>query len=185
MKKGSKKKKSIIREVISWIIYLVFVFAAVYLIIHYVGERTEVKGDSMYPALQDGDNLIVDKISYRFTDPKRFDIVVFPFRYQEDTFYIKRIIGLPGETVQIDDGKIYVNGKVLSESYGYETISNPGLASSPITLGEQEYFVLGDNRNNSADSREPSIGTISRSDIIGKAWLRVWPFDKIGFLKHQ
>lgn len=185
MKKGSKKKKSIIREVISWIIYLVFVFAAVYLIIHYVGERTEVKGDSMYPALQNGDNLIVDKISYRFTDPKRFDIVVFPFRYQEDTFYIKRIIGLPGETVQIDDGKIYVNGKVLSESYGYETISNPGLASSPITLGEQEYFVLGDNRNNSADSREPSIGTISRSDIIGKAWLRVWPFDKIGFLKHQ
>lgn len=167
-----------------WIIAIAIMSAAAYLIVHFVGERTVVEGESMYPELSNGDNLIVDKISYRFTDPKRFDIIVFPFRYQEDTFYIKRVIGLPGETVQIYDGEIYINGRVLNESYGYEEIVNPGLASDAITLGEQEYFVLGDNRNNSADSREPSVGTITRSEIIGKAWIRIWPLQKIGFLNQ-
>lgn len=180
-----KKKRSILREVVSMIMYLLIVCGGVYLIVHFVGERTEVRGESMYPALNDGDNLIVDKISYRFTDPKRFDVVVFPFQYQEGTFYIKRIIGLPGETVQIYDGDIYINGKVLQESYGYEEITNGGLASKQITLGEDEYFVLGDNRNNSADSREPSVGNISKDDIIGKAWVRIWPLSEIEFLKHQ
>lgn len=184
MRQAVRKKKSIVKEMISWIFYLLILIGAIYLIVHYVGERTEVNGESMYPSLEDGDNLIVDKISYHFSDPKRFDVVVFPFRYQEGTFYIKRIIGLPGETVQIYDGSIYINGKVLEESYGYETIRNPGLASDVVTLGEDEYFVLGDNRNNSADSREPSVGNIERSDIIGKAWLRIWPIEKIGFLKQ-
>lgn len=183
MNKEQKKRKSIFREVLSWILYLVIVCGAVYVIVHYVGERTEVRGESMYPALNDGDNLIVDKISYRFSDPKRFDVVVFPFQYQEDTFYIKRIIGLPGETVQIYEGDIYINGKILNESYGNAKIENGGLASKAITLGEDEYFVLGDNRNNSADSREPSVGNISKSDIIGKAWMRIWPLNDIGFLK--
>lgn len=183
MRQAQKRKKSIVREVISWIIYFLVLLGAIYLIVHYVGERTEVSGESMYPSLEDGDNLIVNKISYYFSDPKRFDVVVFPFRYQEGTFYIKRIIGLPGETVQIYDGSIYINGKVLEESYGYETIRNPGLASEAVTLGEDEYFVLGDNRNNSADSREPSVGNISRDDIVGKAWMRIWPIDKIGFLQ--
>lgn len=182
MDKGQKKRKSMFREVLSWILYLVIVCGTVYLIVHYVGERTEVRGESMYPALNDGDQLIVDKISYRFTDPKRFDIIVFPFQYQEDTFYIKRIIGLPGEVVQIYDGDIYINGKLLSESYGYEKIQNGGLASKSITLGEDEYFVLGDNRNNSADSREPSVGTISKDDMIGRALFRIWPLSKIGLL---
>ena len=183
MDKGQKKRKSMFREALSWILYLVIVCGAVYLIVHYVGERTEVRGESMYPALNDGDQLIVDKISYRFSDPKRFDVVVFPFQYQEDTFYIKRIIGLPGEVVQIYDGDIYINGKRLSESYGKEKIANGGLASKAVTLGEDEYFVMGDNRNNSADSREPSVGTISKADMIGKALLRIWPLSEIGFLE--
>lgn len=183
MKKGNRKKRSIVKELFVWILILVIGIAAAYIVVQYVGERTAVDGDSMYPALSDGDNLIVDKISYRFTDPKRFDIVVFPFRYQEDTFYIKRVVGLPGETVQIYDGSVYINGKLLNDPYGYEEISNPGLASDAITLGEQEYFVLGDNRNNSSDSREPSVGTITRSELIGKAWIRIWPLDQFGFLK--
>ncbi|MCD8012648.1 MAG: signal peptidase I, partial [Lachnospiraceae bacterium] len=116
-------------------------------------------------------------------DPQRFDVVVFPFQYQEDTYYIKRIIGLPGETVQIVDGEIYINGDELEESYGYEEIKNAGLASTEITLGEQEYFVLGDNRNDSTDSREPSVGNITRDQIVGKAVFRVWPFDAIGFVQ--
>ncbi|MCD7744185.1 MAG: signal peptidase I [Lachnospiraceae bacterium] len=183
LKKGEKKKKSIIREALSWIVYVALIFGLVYFVVNYVGESTEVRGDSMYPALNDGDQLIIDMISYQFSDPKRFDVIVFPFQYQEDTYYIKRIIGLPGETVQIEDGVIYINGEVLEESYGYEEIKNPGLASAGITLGEQEYFVLGDNRNDSTDSREPSVGNISREQIIGKAVFRVWPFDAVGFIQ--
>lgn len=182
MRQKKVRKKSILKEVVSWIIYLFVVIGAVYLLVHYVGERTQVRGDSMYPTLSDGDNLIVDKLTYRFSDPKRYDIIVFPFQYQEDTFYIKRVIGLPGETVQIREGSIYINGRALEEDYGYETINNPGLASEPVTLGEDEYFVLGDNRNNSADSREPSVGNISRDDIIGRAIFRIWPASEIGFL---
>ncbi|HIR28665.1 MAG TPA: signal peptidase I [Candidatus Choladousia intestinigallinarum] len=177
-----RKKRSIVREVISWIFYLAAVFLAAYLMVNYVAERTRVQGESMYDTLSDGDNLIVDKISYRFTSPKRYDIIVFPFQYQEDTYYIKRIIGLPGETVQIYDGDIYINGSRLEEDYGYEKIRNSGLASEPITLGEDEYFVLGDNRNNSSDSREPSVGNVTRDQIIGRAIFRIWPLNRLGLI---
>ena len=96
------------------------------------------------------------------------------------------ILGLPGETVQIDEnGKIYINGEVLEENYGAETIRSAGRASKPITLGEDEYFVMGDNRNNSKDSRSEDVGNVSRSQIIGRAWVRIWPLSKIGVLKHQ
>lgn len=137
--------------------------------------------------MSEGDNLIVDKITYRFSDPKRFDIIVFPFRYQENTYYIKRIIGLPGETVQIDDdGNIYIDGELLQESFGREVIrpETVGIASEPVVLGDDEYFVMGDNRNNSTDSRTEIVGNIHRSEIIGRAWVRIWPLSKMGFLKH-
>lgn len=176
------------KEVLSFLLYIVIVFVLTYLLLHYVGQRTEVSGESMENTLNNGDNLIVDKISYRFRDPERFDIIVFPFRYAENTYYIKRIIGLPGETVQIDvNGDIYINGEVLDEPYGKETIlgTNLGLAAQEIQLGEDEYFVLGDNRNASSDSRDPSVGNIHRDEIIGRAWLRIYPFDKIGFIRHQ
>ena len=172
------------KEILSTSIYLLVVLCAAYLIITYVGQRTQVSGSSMETTLSDGDNLLVDKITYRFSEPKRFDIIVFPFQY--DTDNIKRIIGMPGETVQIDyDGNIYINGSLLEESYGREVIQNPGRAAEPITLGEDEYFVMGDNRNNSSDSRDPSVGNIHRKDIIGRAWVRIWPFSKFGVLKHQ
>ena len=128
----------ILKELLSTGLYLLGVLAITYLVITYVGQRTAVNGSSMQPTLNDGDNLIVDKISYRFRDPERFDIIVFPFVYKESTYYIKRIIGLPGETIQIDEaGTIYINGEVLQESYGREIISEEhrGLASEPITLG--------------------------------------------------
>ena len=178
--------KNIMKEILSTSIYLLVVLCAAYLIITYVGQRTQVSGSSMETTLSDGDNLLVDKITYRFSEPKRFDIIVFPFQYDTDTYYIKRIIGMPGETVQIDyDGNIYINGSLLEESYGREVIQNPGRAAEPITLGEDEYFVMGDNRNNSSDSRDPSVGNIHRKEIIGRAWVRIWPFSKFGVLKHQ
>lgn len=183
---ASEGRKNMVKETISFILYIALVFLITYLVIHYVGQRTQVSGTSMEYTLSDGDNLIVDKISYRFKKPERFDIIVFPYQYEENTYYIKRIIGLPGETVQIDeDGNIYIDGEILEESYGREVIQDPGQAIEPIELGEDDYFVLGDNRNASADSREPSVGAIHGKDIIGRAWLRIFPFDKMGFIKHQ
>lgn len=178
--------KNILKEIVGTSLYLLVVLLAAYLIITFVGQRTEVNGSSMEPTLQNEDNLIVDKISYRFKDPERFDIIVFPFQYEKNTFYIKRIIGMPGETVQIDlQGNIYIDGEILKENYGAEVMNYPGIAFDPIELGKDEYFVLGDNRNHSADSRDPSVGKIKRKDIVGKAWIRIFPFSKFGVLQHQ
>lgn len=178
--------KKLTKEILSTSIYLLIVLMVTYLMIHYVGQRTQVQGESMEPTLLNGDNLIVDKITYRFNDPKRFDIIVFPFQYKENTYYIKRIIGMPGETIQITtDGIIYIDGEELKEGYGKEVILDPGNAYNPITLGDDEYFVLGDNRNNSSDSRSASVGVIHKDSIVGRAWLRIWPFSKFGILKHQ
>lgn len=184
--KGEEEHKSVIRELLELVGYMAVVLVLACLIVTFVGQRTMVSGSSMENTLSDKDNLIVDKITYRFSEPKRFDIIVFPYQYEKDTYYIKRIIGLPGETVQItNDGNILVNGDVLDESYGREIIKSPGRASEPITLDEDEYFVMGDNRNASADSRELDVGNIHRSDIIGRAWVRIWPLNKFGVLKHQ
>ena len=179
-------KKSVIKEILSTSIYLLCVLIVTYLIIHYVGQRTEVQGSSMEPTLQNADNLIVDKISYRVREPQRFDIIVFPFQFEEDTYYIKRIIGMPGEKVRIDwDGTVYIDGEALEEGDGLEVIQDPGRAVDEIELGEDEYFVLGDNRNNSTDSRAELVGNIHKDDIIGRAWVRIYPFEKFGKLKHQ
>lgn len=178
--------KKVLKEILSTSLYILFVLCAVYVVIHFVGQRTQVLGSSMEPKLSSEDNLIVDKISYRFHEPERFDIIVFPFRYEENVFYIKRIIGLPGETVKIDaEGNILIDGEVLAENYGKEVIQNAGRAYEEITLGDDEYFVMGDNRNNSTDSRDPSVGNITRDEIVGKAWLRIWPFSKFELIKHR
>ena len=183
---GENRMKNVLKEILSISIYLLLVFCAAYLIVTSVGQRTQVSGSSMETTLSDGDHLIVDKISYRFEAPERFDIIVFPFQYDTDTYYIKRIIGMPGETVQIDEsGNIYIDGEVLEENYGREVIQSPGRAIDPILLGDDEYFVMGDNRNNSSDSRDPSVGNIHRRDIIGRAFVRIWPTSKFGILKHQ
>ncbi len=171
------------KEIFQLIIDVIICFAIVFFITHFIGQRTVVNGSSMSDTLSDGDNLICDRISYRFSDPKRFDVVVFPPVEGEKTYYIKRVIGLPGETVKIDyDGVIYIDGKVLDENYGTETIIQPGLAATEVFLGPDEYFVLGDNRNNSLDSRFEEVGNIDGDSIIGKAWVRFFPFKDAGFV---
>ena len=180
-----EEKPNVMRELLGMLVYVGVVLAITFLIITFVGQRTHVSGESMENTLDDGYQLIVDKLTYRFHDPERFDIIVFPFRYKDNTYYIKRIIGLPGETVQITDGEIYINGELLKESYGREVMQDAGLAAEPITLGEDEYFVLGANRNYSSDSRAPSVALIHRKEIIGRAWLRIWPLNSFGILKHQ
>lgn len=170
-----------LKEFLSTSIYLLVVLTLSFLFIKFIAQRTEVIGDSMNTTLYDGDNLILNKISYRFHEPERFDIIVFPFRDGSGKNYIKRIIGLPGETIFIsDDGTIYIDGEILEESYGKEIIKNPGRASEPITLDKDEYFVLGDNRNASEDSRFEIVKGVRRSEIIGKVWIRIYPFTEIG-----
>ena len=175
--------KNVLKEILSTSVYLLVVLLITYLIVNFVGQRTEVVGSSMESTLSDGDNLIVDKITYRFHDPERYDIIVFPFKYAKNTYYIKRIIGMPGETIRIDsDGVIYINDEELTEFHGKEIIADPGIARKEITLGNDEYFVLGDNRNNSTDSRDPSVGNIRKKDILGRAWLRIWPLHEFELL---
>ena len=128
-----EEEKSILKELGGWLIYILVIIGLTYLIITFVGQRTRVSGHSMETTLSDGDNLIVDKISYRFREPERFEIVVFPYQYEENTYYIKRIIGLPGETVQVADGIVYINGEPLDENYGNEPMENAGIAGEPIT----------------------------------------------------
>ncbi len=178
-------RRKIQKELLSTGLYLLCVLVISWLLVHFVIQRTEVSQSSMESTLSNGDQLFVDKLSYRFKEPQRFDIIVFPLRGAADTYYIKRIIGVPGETVQIgQDGSIYIDGERLEESYGREVIDpqHRGLAAEPIQLDEDEYFVMGDNRNNSTDSRSARVGNIRRNELIGRAWVRIWPFAKFRVL---
>ncbi len=176
--------KKFFKELLSTILYLAVIFVLTFLFITFVMQRTEVSGSSMEPTLQDGDSLLIEKVSYRFSSPKRFDIIVFPYQYGNDQYFIKRIIGLPGESIRIDyDGKIYINGEVLEENYGAEVIMDPGRAETEVVLGDDEFFVMGDNRNHSMDSRDISVGSISKEDITGRAFVRIFPFSSFGGIR--
>lgn len=181
---NEKEKQSGKNELLGTILYILGVCVVVFLILHFVGQRTVVNGHSMDPTLADGQNLIMDKISYRFTDPKRYDIVIFPGPEEngQRPYYIKRVIGLPGETVQIRDGKVYIDGEELtSDTYGItDYIDYPGIAEEPFTLADDEYFCLGDNRPVSQDSRYEVVGPVHRSEFVGKVWIRIWPLNKFG-----
>jgi signal peptidase I len=174
------------KDILEMIIYFAIVICSVLLIHQFVGQQIEVSGSSMEATLHDEDHLILEKLSYHFGIPKRFDIIVFrPYPDDKEVYYIKRIIGLPGEKVQIIGSDIYIDGELLEEDYGYEKIADGGAAGEGIVLKEDEYFVLGDNRNNSKDSRDPSIGAVHKSAIMGRAWVRIWPLKDIGVLEHQ
>ncbi len=183
--KTSKKPliKKIVIEGIIWIIELAVVIGLAYFVVNLTIERTTMLGVSMNPTLADQDKIIVNKFAYRFSKPERFDVIVFKQSGREHNYYnIKRIIGLPGETIYIADGNVYVNGDLLKEPMIIEAIINSGLAAEEITLDKNEYFVLGDNRNNSEDSRFANIGNILSDEIIGKAWIRTNNFNFVNKL---
>ena len=171
------------RRAVSISLYILIVLLITSAVKAFVMQRTVVDGASMEPTLSSGDNLIVDKLTLKFSRPKRFDVVVFPFRYSKNVYYIKRVIALPGESVRIQDGQIYINGNLLNENYGLEPMLDGGRASFEITLGAGEYFVLGDNRNASMDSRSSDVGNVKISEITGRAWLRIRPISKFGVIK--
>lgn len=166
------------------VFYGVLIFVCIHIIPNYVIQRTIVEGTSMENTLFNGDQLYVEKISYHLNMLDRFDIVVFyPFgRENKDEYYVKRIIGLPGETIQIKGSDIYIDDELLEEDYGKDPIEYAGRAAVPIKLGEDEYFVMGDNRTISKDSRYSIVGNVSKENIGGKAILRISPFSRFGLI---
>lgn len=178
--------KTSIRKIICEIcLYIVLFVVCIYVVPNYVLQRTVVSGSSMLDTLHDGESMLVEKVSYRFKDPSRFDIIVFyPYgRDDKEDYYVKRVIGLPGETIQIKGKDIYINGEILEENYGKDPISDEGIAIEPITLADDEFFVLGDNREISEDSR--IFGPVKKSDIEGHAVIRIYPLDEFGLLTNK
>lgn len=181
------RKKPIVMKILIdifiWAAQIAAVIFLAYFLVYYTVEKTNMIGVSMESTLNDKDSILINKFSYRFADPKRFDVIVFKQSGKEHSYYnIKRIIGLPGETLQFVDGNIYINGEIIPEVINVEPMANYGLAEEEITLEENEYFVLGDNRNNSEDSRFASMGNILKDEIIGKAFVRLSPFNFINKL---
>ncbi|MBR3036163.1 MAG: signal peptidase I [Lachnospiraceae bacterium] len=181
--KKPEGKKPLGRIILENVLYFGAVIIAALLFVRFIAVRSIVEGSSMSPFVEDKNNLIVQKVSYYFHDPKRFDVIVFELKDQPNIHYIKRVIGLPGETVQIIDGLVYINGEKLEgDTYCSEPIRNPYMAEHPITLQENEFFVMGDNRNNSKDSRAVDVGPVKRSQIIGKALFRFWPLTQMKYV---
>lgn len=179
--KTKTRKRGVGRTLISLLVCIVIAVASAFLITHFVANHTTVEGGSMEPCLKNNDELIVEKISYLTGKPERFDVVVFKFN--ENTNYIKRIIGLPGENVRIEEGKIYINDQAIFDEFANGVMEDAGIAEKTVSLGADEYFVLGDNRNASKDSRHKDVGVVKGDKIIGKAWLRMMPFGDFGFIK--
>lgn len=184
-KERRQKHVKVATGIFSWIKEIVIALLIVWFILTFVAQNNQVRGTSMQPTVYANDTIIVNKFIYRFRDPARGDIIVFPTMEEgKEVFLIKRIVGLPGDVVDIRDGAVYINDKLLEESYISVTTSTAdGQVVFPMTVPKGEYFVLGDNRMVSKDSRYLSIGTVPRSDIVGKASLRIWPFDSIGVIE--
>lgn len=183
-----KKIGAFFLDIIQTIVLALSVFVVIYL---FLFQPHQVKGNSMYPNFHNGEFLLTDKISYRFGEPRRGDVIIFKAPPSEpcaeiECEYIKRIVGAPGDIIKVVDGKIYANNQILAELYlpkGFTTSPGSFLReNTEIKIPEDEYLLLGDNRNQSRDGRE--FGTIPRANIIGKAWLRYWPFNKVGIIRR-
>lgn len=173
-----------VRDSMRWVFQIVvtLVFAALVAVMMF--QTVTMQESSMEPTISVGDRFFVNKAGYKFSSPQRGDIIVFRTNASDDAaLHIRRVIALPGETVQISGGRILIDGEAYNEGKDFPMMTNPGLAASPITLESGEYFVLGDNRNNSEDSRYIDIGMVRKKYIVGKIWFTCSPFDKLGFMK--
>lgn len=171
--KEKKINKSTIHEILSTLFYCgVAVFLA-FVLVFSVGMKISMVGVSMEPALYNGQEVLINRFIYKITSPKRGDVIAFlPNGNQNSHYYLKRIVGLPGESIQIIDGYVYINGERLPEDE-YDKMADYGIAGNEIQLGSDEYFVLGDNRNMSEDSRSGNIGAVKKDMIAGKVWFHL------------
>ena len=181
-----EKRKKFFKKFFGWVFSLGLAVVLAWAITTYALEKTNMVGDSMEATLSSGDTILINKLLYRIKSPERNDVIVFKKDGKEHSYYsIKRIIGMPGEHVLIAGGKIYIDGVQLEEVVNVDDIALAGLASDEIILDEDEYFVLGDNRNNSEDSRYFNVGNVFREEIIGKAWIRINRFGIISKLNRN
>lgn len=172
--KEKKINSAFLKDIFEMIAGTFIVLFVAMALTYFAGMRTSVVGDSMEPALYNGQEILINRFIYRLSSPKRGDVVVFlPNGNQNTHYYVKRIVGLPGEKIQIMNGRLYIDGEMLEEDELYDKISDPGIAENEITLESDEYFVLGDNRNSSEDSRSGNIGAVKKNTIIGKAWFHL------------
>lgn len=182
-----KKKKiniGLLKEIAVWTGEILLTIAAAVIMVSFFGFRVSVIGPSMSPTLESGEKVMVNRFVYKLFDPKQSDLIVFqPNGNEKSHYYVKRVIAVPGDTVQIKEGKVYVNGELFEETVSTENIENAMLAEHEILVGEDEYFVMGDNYNNSEDSRYASIGNVKKEYITGEAWMIVSPWRRIGLLK--
>ncbi len=180
-----QKKKRIdgtkLRKILVWAAQIAAVVAISYFVVFSFGFRTMMIGNAMQGTLEAQDQVLVNRFVLMVSSPKRMDVVVFlPKSNARSNYYIRRVVGVPGDTVRITDGYLYVNDEVTDLPGSGEEITVPGLAADEITLGEDEYFVMGDNPNASEDSRHFAIGTVSREDMVGVAYMVISPIDHLG-----
>ena len=179
--KGAKKK--IVINVLITLGEVAVVILLAFLLTHYGFEVYTITNQEMNPTLEKDDRILVNKLSYRIGSIKRNDVVVIKQNGTEHNYYsVERVIGLPGEHVQIKGGKVYIDGEKLDEKYDFPIMENGGLALEEITLDEDEYFLLCDNRNNGEDSRNANVGNVLRENILGKAWVRMNTIEFVGFI---
>lgn len=172
-----KKKKlnpKLIKDIFEMIVGSMIVIFLAFVIVFSVGMKTSVVGDSMEPMLYNGQEILMNRVIYRLSSPKRGDVVVFlPNGNQNSHYYVKRVVALPGETIQILDGDVYVDGIPLDEDESFDKIIDAGIAENELKLAADEFFVMGDNRNSSEDSRSGNIGAVKKDNIVGKAWFKL------------
>ena len=172
------------RGIVKWVFEIIVTLVFAVLVAISAFQTVTLQESAMEPTYSVGEKFFVNRALYKISSPKRGDVIVFKTSASDSAaLHIRRVIGLPGETIQVKDGKIYINGKAYEENGAYQDMTDGGLANSAITLESGEYFVLGDNRNNSEDSRFSDIGNISKKYIVGKVWFTVSPKNKIGFIK--
>ena len=171
-----RRKKSQLRELVETIGSALLIAAFIMI---FIARAYTVNGESMLPTLHHGERLLVDKISYRFTEPARGEIIVFKNPANQKEQFIKRVIGLPGDKILIDKGVVYINDQPVGEDY---TLAPARIGFSAQVVPENTYFVLGDNRNNSEDSRFGRVGFLPRQLIVGRAVWRYWPLNRLAFI---